>query len=332
MSNTIPFGSTVQKLTIPRTTLAEGQQGVIVLASNEIQPRYLYYDTSIKRSVRLTPDEAMQLNVTPTLYYFMLVGRLNTDSYGRIVGDQVTLEYLRLPARSYEDLLVQCNNNPNFSCFVVSMDVKHSKQGDFSMLKLTPSSAYQISDAIKATIEQWNSSGKIGTIWGMLDSQISLSLDQYTEMKHQASTSGNDTALQARPGSVAAAPQYISGTTPVGTAVRGHGLPMGQPMGGAFMGGQPMGQSMGQPMGQSVGQPTGQPMGQPMGGAFMGGQPVGQPMGQPMGQSMSGQSMGQPVGQPMGQPANALGVPPSDFDDTFGGTEDGWGDGSDMPF
>jgi len=25
-------------------------------------------------------------------------------------------------------------------------------------------------------------------------------------------------------------------------------------------------------------------------------------------------------------------VPPSDFDDTFGGTEDGWGDGSDMPF
>ena len=196
----------------------------------------------------------MQLNVTPTLYYFMLVGRLNTDSYGRIVGDQVTLEYLRLPARSYEDLLVQCNNNPNFSCFVVSMDVKHSKQGDFSMLKLTPSSAYQISDAIKATIEQWNSSGKIGTILGMLDSQISLSLDQYTEMKHQASTTGNDTALQARPGSVAAAPQYISGTTPVGTAVRGHGLPSGQPMGGAFTGGQPMGQPVGQPMGEAMGQ------------------------------------------------------------------------------
>ena len=76
-------------------------------------------------------------------------------------------------------------------------------------------------------------------------------------------------------------------------------------------------------MGYLVGTTICKSMGRSVWGAFMVGQPTVQPMGPPV---------GHPMGPPMGQPANALGVPPSDFDDTFGGTEDGWGDGSDLPF
>lgn len=177
----VKLGTKVKTLGINRAVCADGCKGRAVLLDQDARIKYLAFDEKRKRRVEVTPELVVNYGLKPYTAVYYLVGRLNTDMNGLVVGDQITVEYIQLSEtlnNDFADLVLEMGENFN-SLAITKVSKKGPEGQDFSHLVVKPSN-YQLSPELQQKVDALrNDHRAIETMWGMIDSQTSLSADAY---------------------------------------------------------------------------------------------------------------------------------------------------------
>ena len=129
-------------LNVGRCDVAVGYTGRVVLISGKVWMKNIAWDAILKCFVEVTQEGIIKYRLSPTQYYYLLVFRLNTDIRGDVYGNDVTVEYLRLSSKQYDDLIRQVHENPAYTSFILNKEKRKNDDGkDVSYLKVSVSSA-----------------------------------------------------------------------------------------------------------------------------------------------------------------------------------------------
>lgn len=211
-------------LNVGRCDVAVGYTGRVVLISGKVWMKNIAWDAILKCFVEVTQEGIIKYRLSPTQYYYLLVFRLNTDIRGDVYGNDVTVEYLRLSSKQYDDLIRQVHENPAYTSFILNKEKRKNDDGkDVSYLKVSVSSAPIAPDIINRVREFGANPDRVDQLWAMVDASTSITEEQYEKKllelaSKDAPASSFDSGLSSSPvngiaGGYNAAPQVPSFTS-----------------------------------------------------------------------------------------------------------------------
>lgn len=211
MAYKIPLGQKMESVTVNRSNVADGIPSRALLLGEEcIYGKQLAYDTRVKRSVEVDQEALIKYRFDNVYeYYYILIARLNTDMAGRVVSPDVTVEYLRLSANQYGELVTSMNEMKRFSSLLLQKVSKRGNDGkDYSYVEVKLSNYEDIPEAALAKVEQMaNTPGFVDGIWALVDAQTSITVEEYE--RRLAELAKEEVASQQ-----IAAPQIAAPQTP----------------------------------------------------------------------------------------------------------------------
>lgn len=167
-------------LNVGRCDVAVGYTGRVVLISSKVWMKNIAWDAILKCFVEVTQEGIIKYRLSPTQYYYLLVFRLNTDIRGDVYGNDVTVEYLRLSSKQYDDLIRQVHENPAYTSFILNKEKRKNDDGkDVSYLKVSVSSAPIVPDIINRVREFGANPDRVDQLWAMVDASTSITEVQY---------------------------------------------------------------------------------------------------------------------------------------------------------
>lgn len=167
-------------LNVGRCDVAVGYTGRVVLISGKVWMKNIAWDAILKCFVEVTQEGIIKYRLSPTQYYYLLVFRLNTDIRGDVYGNDVTVEYLRLSSKQYDDLIRQVHENPAYTSFILNKEKRKNDDGkDVSYLKVSVSSAPIAPDIINRVREFGANPDRVDQLWAMVDASTSITEEQY---------------------------------------------------------------------------------------------------------------------------------------------------------
>ena len=180
MATVLNFGGRVAPLTVGRCDVAVGYTGRVVLISNKVWMKNIAWDLILKCFVEVTQEGIIKYRLSPTQYYYLLVFRLNTDIRGDVYGNDMTVEYLRLSSKQYDDLIRQVHENPAYTSFILNKEKRKNDDGkDVSYLKVSVSSAPISPDIVNRVREFGANPDRVDQLWAMVDASTSITEAQY---------------------------------------------------------------------------------------------------------------------------------------------------------
>ena len=211
-------------LNVGRCDVAVGYTGRVVLISGKVWMKNIAWDAILKCFVEVTQEGIIKYRLSPTQYYYLLVFRLNTDIRGDVYGNDVTVEYLRLSSKQYDDLIRQVHENPAYTSFILNKEKRKNDDGkDVSYLKVSVSSAPIAPDIINRVREFGANPDRVDQLWAMVDASTSITEEQYEKKllelaSKDAPASTFDSGLSSSPvngiaGGYSTAPQVPSFTS-----------------------------------------------------------------------------------------------------------------------
>lgn len=211
-------------LNVGRCDVAVGYTGRVVLISGKVWMKNIAWDAILKCFVEVTQEGIIKYRLSPTQYYYLLVFRLNTDIRGDVYGNDVTVEYLRLSSKQYDDLIRQVHENPAYTSFILNKEKRKNDDGkDVSYLKVSVSSAPIAPDIINRVREFGANPDRVDQLWAMVDASTSITEEQYEKKllelaSKDAPASSFDSSLSSSPvngiaGGYNTAPQVPSFTS-----------------------------------------------------------------------------------------------------------------------
>nr|DAJ54802.1 MAG TPA: hypothetical protein [Caudoviricetes sp.] len=224
MATVLNFGGRVAPLNVGRCDVAVGYTGRVVLISGKVWMKNIAWDAILKCFVEVTQEGIIKYRLSPTQYYYLLVFRLNTDIRGDVYGNDVTVEYLRLSSKQYDDLIRQVHENPAYTSFILNKEKRKNDDGkDVSYLKVSVSSAPIAPDIINRVREFGANPDRVDQLWAMVDASTSITEEQYEKKllelaSKDAPASTFDSGLSSSPvngiaGGYSTAPQVPSFTS-----------------------------------------------------------------------------------------------------------------------
>lgn len=224
MATVLNFGGRVAPLNVGRCDVAVGYTGRVVLISGKVWMKNIAWDAILKCFVEVTQEGIIKYRLSPTQYYYLLVFRLNTDIRGDVYGNDVTVEYLRLSSKQYDDLIRQVHENPAYTSFILNKEKRKNDDGkDVSYLKVSVSSAPIAPDIINRVREFGANPDRVDQLWAMVDASTSITEEQYEKKlmelaSKDAPASSFDSGLSSSPvngiaGGYGTAPQVPSFTS-----------------------------------------------------------------------------------------------------------------------
>lgn len=198
-------------LIVGRCDVAVGYTGRVVLISGKVWMKNIAWDAILKCFVEVTQEGIIKYRLSPTQYYYLLVFRLNTDIRGDVYGNDVTVEYLRLSSKQYDDLIRQVHENPAYTSFILNKEKRKNDDGkDVSYLKVSVSSAPIAPDIINRVREFGANPDRVDQLWAMVDASTSITEEQY-EKKLLELASKDAPASSFDPGSSSSPVNGIAG-------------------------------------------------------------------------------------------------------------------------
>lgn len=211
MATVLNFGGRVAPLNVGRCDVAVGYTGRVVLISGKVWMKNIAWDAILKCFVEVTQEGIIKYRLSPTQYYYLLVFRLNTDIRGDVYGNDVTVEYLRLSSKQYDDLIRQVHENPAYTSFILNKEKRKNDDGkDVSYLKVSVSSAPIAPDIINRVREFGANPDRVDQLWAMVDASTSITEEQY-EKKLLELASKDAPASSFDPGSSSSSVNGIAG-------------------------------------------------------------------------------------------------------------------------
>lgn len=264
MGTLLNFGQVVADLNIQRADVSVGHVGYCVLLDTRVMAKQVVFVDKFG-FVEVTQEDVICMGKQPILYYLMLAVRLNTDPQGRVYGDDITVEYLRMSRGQYKDFTQSVTANPTASAVMLTKERRVNASGkDVSCVKLM-AAQLELSPAIKQKIELLKANpATVEGLFVQVDSIMGAPMSKYEEWLAQqraggvAPVNGGGVPVGGGYGSAASLPpqQGVSSAPVHGAAPQpygGGGVSASQPYGGASMGYVAPSQSQPQSQPQSQG-------------------------------------------------------------------------------
>jgi len=181
----IQLGTKVKALGISRSNVADGQTGRAVLLDPNPRFKYIAYDDKLKRRVEVNQDMVIKYGLSPITYYFYLIGRLNTDLNGNVVGTKMVVEYLQLTESVNNEFADSIRALKGFSQLILNKVSKKGNNGtDYGYIKPIPSQE-DLDPEITANIQKLRDEpGAIDAMWMLIDRNSSITPAEYEELKN----------------------------------------------------------------------------------------------------------------------------------------------------
>lgn len=247
MGQLLNFGQVVNDLSIQRADVAVGYVGYCVLLDTRVMAKQVIFMDKFG-FVEVTAEDVARYRKQPMTYYLMLVARLNTDPRGRLYGDDITVEYLRMSRTQYMDFQQSVQANPTASTVMLTKEKRVSKDGrDMSSVKMM-AAQLELSGAISQKIELLKANpATIDGLFAQVDSLMGAPSSKYEEWlvsqrQDGVAPAAGGSASQPAVGG-ASRPQLggsVPAATPTGypasgyatstTAPRPYGGPVSQPL------------------------------------------------------------------------------------------------------
>lgn len=173
----VPLGTRIKSATVGRAVVAENTRGRAILIDPNPRATYIAYDDSVKAAVYVDQESSIRLGLSPNTYYLFLLGRLNTDMKGRIIGDEVVVEYLKLSDKQYEEFCEAYSEMDNVNSVVLKLESKKTQKGDFSFVKMTPSKE-KPSQEVYEKIQNLD----IEQLWKLVEVNCARSEEEYCKL------------------------------------------------------------------------------------------------------------------------------------------------------
>ncbi len=178
----VPLGTRVKPLGINRSVCAQGIPSRAVLIDPNPRVKYTAYDETLKRRVEVDQDAVIKYRLRPMTNFYYLIGRLNTDMKGDIIGDDMVIEYLQLSEslnNDFSDQIVEQGVPESLKMELVS---KKANGRDFSYIKVTTSKV-QPSQEIMNKVKLLQSNPEaIESMWQMIDASTSITIKEYEKL------------------------------------------------------------------------------------------------------------------------------------------------------
>lgn len=213
MAYKIPLGQKMESVTVNRSNVADGIPSRALLLGEEcIYGKQLAYDPKVRRSVEVDQEALIKYRFDRVFeYYYILIARLNTDMAGRVVSPDVTVEYIRLSDKQYNDLVTSMNEMKTFSSLLLNKVPKRGEKGeDFSYVDVKLSNYDDIPKAAFAKVEQMvNTPGFVDGIWSLVDAQTSITIEEYERRLAELEKDSNAAQAQVQPAVQAQVPRPV---------------------------------------------------------------------------------------------------------------------------
>lgn len=177
MSNLVPLqmGQRIRSISIDRADVAENVRGRAFLIDPNPRACYLAFDSDRAKTVFVDQEFAINHCMNPRCYYLFLLGRLDTDSRGRVIGDTVTVQYLRISDKNY---LEYCDALEEIEhCGSVVLKKVSTAGSKFSFVKLIPSK-----EEIDSEITDKYANIDLEALWQMVEMSVGITMDQYEDL------------------------------------------------------------------------------------------------------------------------------------------------------
>lgn len=132
----VPLGETIHSKIIQRCDVAEGTKGRVVPIYDGVVGINIFWTDEPKGSWLCTPEEALSVGINPKFYYVIPVFRLNTDAKAAVKDSSMRLEYLRIGAMQYDELVTVMNEQEKA---ITSLVITKVKKGEYSYVNPTSS-------------------------------------------------------------------------------------------------------------------------------------------------------------------------------------------------
>jgi len=206
----VEFGTRVRSISIPRVQIAAGMKGRAVVIDKSPMVKQIAYDDVNKIRVEVTQQECIESHLTPRANFFMLVARLNTDMKGNIVDSDISVEYLQMSERVYNEFADTALEFGDFNSILMVSQTSNG-QSQFAYVKPTPSNAQIPAEVMEKIKKLQETPGMIDGCWQMIDQATSITYQQYLQRLSQASEQPQAQVRQfapPQPKAQIAAPQY----------------------------------------------------------------------------------------------------------------------------
>lgn len=234
MGQLLNFGQVVNDLSIQRADVAVGYVGYCVLLDTRVMAKQVIFMDKFG-FVEVTAEDVARYRKQPMTYYLMLVARLNTDPRGRLYGDDITVEYLRMSRTQYMDFQQSVQANPTASAVMLTKEKRVSKDGrDMSSVKVM-AAQLELSGAISQKIELLKANpATIDGLFAQVDSLMGAPSSKYEEWLVSQRQDGVAPSSQPAVGGstpAAGSTGYPAlGHAPHSSAPRPYGGPASQPL------------------------------------------------------------------------------------------------------
>ena len=247
MGQFLSIGQTVSSLSISRANVDVGQTGVCVL----LDPRVLAKQVAFFEGfgyVELGADDIARYGKQPSTLYLMLVLRLTDFANGKVFGDSVEVQYLRMTQRQYNAFSMGVQANPSANVVWLSKERNVNADGkDVSQVVHTPG-VLELSMAVQQRLQLMQADPRVVEgLFAQVDSITGRSSSDYAAwLASRASQAGVGQAGVIPSGGVMAPAAPIPTQAPP-QVIRGGGYyqqgagqaSVGQPRGGQPSVGQP---------------------------------------------------------------------------------------------
>lgn len=174
----VAFGTRVRSISIPRVQVAAGMRARAVILDPDPVVKQIAYDDVNKMRVEVTQEQCIASGLTPRANFYMLVARLNTDMKGNIVDSDISVEYLQMSERVYNEFVDTAQEFGSFES-VLMVSQTSNGQSQFAYTKPTPSNI-QLSQELAEKIEKLKSTaGFIDGCWQLVDQATSMTYERY---------------------------------------------------------------------------------------------------------------------------------------------------------
>lgn len=239
MGQFLNFGQVVQDLNIQRADVAVGYTGYCVLLDQRVLAKQVVFMDRFG-FVEVSAEDLKDLHKMPMTYYLMLAARLTTDPYGKVYGDDITVEYMRMSRTQYMDFQRSVTANPSASAVMLTKEKRTDKNGkDVSGVKFM-AAQLELSPAIQQKLQLLKADpAVIDSLFAQVDSIMGAPVASYKEWLVTQRQEGVAPVGQGQNGPAipqqtygGGAPQRLGAGQGYGAPVGG-GYPQGSPYGGS---------------------------------------------------------------------------------------------------
>ena len=178
----VQLGQRVKAVAIQRVNVADNVKGRAMLLDINPRVKQIAYDERVRRTVEVSQEDCIRHRLSPRPTYYLLVGRLNTDMNGTVVGSDIMVEYLQLSSSIYEkfaDSVVEAGGPSRLASILLTKIVNK----EYGYVNPVPSAAKDFPKEALEKIQALRSNKElINSMWGMVDVSTSITIDQYEEM------------------------------------------------------------------------------------------------------------------------------------------------------